>query len=233
MPAVPESRAPAVERSAVRSRRRDPHRVLREVQPLNWGRAALCGVLGAFFLSCLVLTVAGMGYVDFTIENYLGELLYASAAWHSPYRAWIVGFLGNLALGAVFGVGYAAGFEYFFRRADVRVGLGMGLLHLIVAALTVFPAFNIVHEFMADPSHPGTGPYAGFGLLGYGLSPDLTAALACGHLLFGVIMGGLYGPVREERVRLSQFEPRTLGDGEGDDTLADLEPGEKHWQIAS
>jgi hypothetical protein len=175
-------------------------RLLRRVQPINWGRAFLTGVFGVTLMMAFVDIFAMMGVSPFSFEVYLGTLLRGSGT-ADPHLSWIVGLLGNWLIGGLFGLVYAYFFEYIFRRADARIGLLVGLGHAGLAAVAIFPFFNILHQEV------GTGLFDSFGILGSGLSLSVPPILILGHCLFGATAGLLYGPVRLGRVQTRDFEP--------------------------
>jgi hypothetical protein len=182
--------------------RRDPHRVLRYEQPINWGRAFWVGMLAFMFMMFFVDCFDMMGISNFSFETYLGKLFYGETY---KDRAWLVGFLLNLGMGGMFGMLYGYFFEYSFYRANARNGILVGLIHTAVAAIAVFPFFNIIHEFL------GHERYAGFGILGSGQSPATPVVITLGHLLYGATLGTLYGPVRQARLRARDSEPGEFG----------------------
>jgi hypothetical protein len=172
-------------------------------QPINWGRAILCGMIGALFMMSFIDTFYMMGITPFCFELYLGSLIRGTV--QGGAHNWIVGFFANLVTGGLFGLFYAYCFEDIFQRSSARLGIWVGVWHTIVAAVAVFPFFGAVHEFM------GTGLYPEFGILGVKLGLPTTILLVAGHMLFGSSMGLFYGGVRERRVRERYFEPGESG----------------------
>lgn len=190
----------------------DRHKVLRNEQPINWPRAFIVGFIGASMMMAFIDIFAMMGWTTFSFEKYLGSILWVDN--YGP-RAWVVGLMANWFLGGIFGILYGYFFEYTFRRANVSVGLVMGLIHAAVAALAFFPFFSMIHQFFAE-SGVGDQAYgtpfgSGFGFFGAGLGPLTFVLLLGGHMLFGATMGLLYGPVRAERIRMREFEPGEYG----------------------
>lgn len=173
-------------------------RVMSSEQPLNWTRAFLIGSLGAIALMALLDTFTMLGVVDFSLEIFVGSMLRGSV--HGVHN-WTVGFIANLFVGGLFGMFYAYFFEYVFKRSSVPRGLIVGLVHSVVAALAVFPFFQILSEQIGAVAYPR------FGFFGFGQGLALPALLLVGHLIYGATMGLLYGPVRLKRVRLRDHEP--------------------------
>jgi hypothetical protein len=103
--------------------------------------------------------------------------------------------------GGYFGWIYGFLFEDVFKKANSRTGITVGFLHSILAAVAVFPFFEIVGEQM------NVRLYSHFGFFGSGLSPVTPFILLFAHLLFGATMGVFYGPVRMDRIRAQFMEP--------------------------
>jgi hypothetical protein len=174
----------------------------RTEQPIFWGRAFLSGVIGSIVMMGFIDNFFMLGITPFTYEQYLGSLLRGTIYGHAN---WIVGFLANLLMGGLFGFVYAWAFEYVFKRAGTRNGVYVGLFHSIIAAVAVFPFFNIIMAQM------NLGLYPGFGFFGVGLGAPTPILLLMGHFLFGAAVGLFYGPVRAFRVRARAWEPGEMG----------------------
>lgn len=179
---------------------------LRE-QPIHWGRALICGAIGAAFMMAFIDIFAMMGLTSFSYETYLGSLILYDS--YNP-QSWILGFIMNCVCGAVFGILYAYCFEYVFLRSSSRLGIILGVWHAMVAALAFFPFFNAIHEFTGIPIQ---GDSFAFGFLGskMGNGAVTPILLVTGNLLFGICLGTFYGSVRYDRVRARVFEPGETG----------------------
>jgi hypothetical protein len=149
-------------------------------------------------LSAFIDIFAMMGLTRFCFEVYLGTIFRDSLE-YTP-RAWIVGFIANLVIGGVIGILYGVVFESYFYRANARVGALLGLGHAAVAALAIFPFFEVVREQL------GLRMY-NFGFFGFGINVMTPLLLLVGHVMFGVTMGTFYGAVGARRVRTRDFEP--------------------------
>lgn len=170
--------------------------------PIYWTRAALSGILGATMMMGFLDIYAMMGITPFTFEQYLGGLLRGTPHGH---HNWTLGVLANWFVGALFGMVYAWAFEFIFKKSGGRVGTWVGLVHSVVAAVAVFPFFNILHEQV------NTGIYPDFGFFGVGLGGPTPILLLMGHLLFGATVGLFYGPVGSARIRARHWEPGEQG----------------------
>lgn len=171
-------------------------------QPIHWGRAFLCGVIGAVFMMMFLDTFYLMGITPFNFEVYLGALIRGTQ--HGPQN-WTLGFFASSLVGGVFGILYAYFFEYVFFRADSLLGIKLGFFHALFAAFAVFPFFGAIHEQL------DTGLYPQFGILGWELGAATPILIVTGHLLFGVCVGTFYGPARGDRVQFRYFEPGETG----------------------
>jgi hypothetical protein len=170
----------------------------RKQQPIHWFRAAVVGLVGTLMMMSWIDLFYLAGKTPFSFELYLGSLLRGT-----PYgdANWTIGFLVNLLVGSLFGIFYAYFFEYIYFRADVLTGLKVAIWHLLAAAILFFPYFGALHEFV------GTGLHPHFGILGSGLGVLTPILITLGHLLFGASTGLLYGGVKLERARETEFEP--------------------------
>src|SRR4051794_20734732 len=97
-------------------------------QPINWKRAIFCGILSAIFMMAFVDTFYLMGVIPFSFELYLGSLILGS---QYGGHIWTVGFFANWIVGAIFGVLYAYFFEFVFQKSSSRLGIWVGVWHLI------------------------------------------------------------------------------------------------------
>ena len=168
------------------------------VQPVNWHRAIISGMLGSLIMMSFVDTFYMMGVTPFCFETYLGSLLLMELY---QTKVWIVGFFANLVMGGVFGLLYGFVLEDVFKRSGARNGIFLGFYHAIVAAVAVFPFFKLVEDASRVEMYPN------FGFFGSGLGAATPLILFFGHLLFGACVGTFYGPVRMARMRARFEEP--------------------------
>jgi hypothetical protein len=177
----------------------------RNEQPLNWGRAVLCGIFGSWVLMSIIDICAMMGITHFCMETYVGSILRDSTEYSQ--RSWVIGFFANWVIGGLMGLLYAFAFESIYQRANGRVGTALGLLHTVLAGVAIFPFLEIMRSQMHLEIYPG----GGFGFFGAGIDAALPVILLVSHLAFGACMGTFYGPVRSWRVRARDFEPGEHG----------------------
>ncbi len=174
-------------------------------QPLNWGRAILCGVFGSWVLMSILDIFAMMGLSHFCMETYIGSILRGTTEFDQ--RSWLVGVFANWVIGGIMGVLYGFAFESIYFRANARVGAALGLLHTVFAACAIFPFLEVMRSQMHLEFFPN-----GFGFLGSAIDPGTPILLLVAHVAFGVCMGTFYGPVRSWRIRARDFEPGEQGE---------------------
>lgn len=145
-------------------------------------RAIGAGLIGAVLVWVIVL-VGGMiskNHADLCL------LLGASITGSADAASWITGAVGQLVLGAVSGVVYAAIFEWVTRRAGAVVGFVVGLAHVVVAGIATgfLPAQRLLDASIQPPA----------AFLEYrGLAALIAFIIA--HLAFGTFVGAVYGRV--------------------------------------
>ncbi|MGI9091136.1 MAG: hypothetical protein ACR2GG_08545 [Gemmatimonadaceae bacterium] len=101
--------------------------------------------------------------------------------------AWIIGFIMHLIISGLIGLVYAWGFETVTHRSGAAVGAGFAIIHAIIAGL-MFGIVPAIH-----PRIPEMMPAPGIFLSNMGMMGVLAFFLL--HLVYGSIVGALYGPV--------------------------------------
>jgi hypothetical protein len=129
------------------------------------------------------------GYTRIDLPYILGSMLTADRDKAKAY-----GYLVHLANGWGFALVYAAAFETS-GRADLLLGLLIGLVHGVFVVVVGLPLIPVFHPRMATE---GWGPQPTRQLeppgnlgLNYGLSTPLITLAA--HLVYGAILGFFYG----------------------------------------
>ncbi|HEX9870940.1 MAG TPA: DUF6789 family protein [Candidatus Tectomicrobia bacterium] len=149
---------------------------------MNYRKALIAGVIGAAVMSIIMAMARAMG-MPVNLEMMLGTMMGGPPS----AMTWLMGLIIHLIAGGVFALIYAAGFEYLTRRADWRVGLGFGVIHTLFSGLllAMMPGMHpLVPEMM-----PAPGAFmANLGMMG-------VAAFFMLHLIYGAIVGAMYGPV--------------------------------------
>lgn len=170
----------------------------KNVPPINWHRAIISGMVGSLIMMAFVDSFYMMGITPFCYENYLGSLLTMDLY---GGNVWTIGFFAELAITGVYGIFYGFFFESVYQRSSARNGIKVGFIHAIVAAVAIFPFFQLIEASAPVEMYPN------FGFFGSGLSPATPIILFLSHLIFGATVGTFYGPVRMERVRALFEEP--------------------------
>lgn len=149
---------------------------------MKYGKAFGAGVLGAVVMTVIMAMARAMG-MQVNLEMMLGTMMGSPP---SP-ATWIMGLIIHLVAGGIFALIYAAGFEYLTHRADWLVGLGFGFIHSLFAGLfmAMMPAMHpLIPEAM-----PAPGAFmSNLGMMG-------VVAEIMLHLIYGAIVGAMYGPV--------------------------------------
>lgn len=146
-------------------------------------RAVVSGLVGAVIVYAIV-AIAGRAAGR---EADLCLLLGASITGQAGAWTWVVGAIGQLVTGAVAAVIYAAIFEWVTQRAGAVIGLIIGLAHVVFAGIATgfLPAQRLLDATLRPP-----GAFLDYrGLV-------VLVAFVIAHVLFGVLVGTLYGPVR-------------------------------------
>jgi hypothetical protein len=137
---------------------------------IKYGKAFGAGVLGAVVMTALMAMARAMG-MPVNLEMVLGTMIGGAPS--------------------LFALIYAVGFEYWTHRADWLVGLGFGVIHTLFSSvlLAMIPAMHpLVPEQM-----PAPGPFmSNLGMMG-------VLAFFMLHLIYGAIVGAMYGPVIHSR----------------------------------
>jgi hypothetical protein len=149
---------------------------------MKYGKAFGAGVLGAVVMTVIMAMARAMG-MPVNLEMMLGTMMGGP-----PSAAkWVMGFIMHLMAGGIFALIYAVGFEYLTHRADWLVGVGFGAIHSLFAGLfmAMMPAMHpLIPEQM-----PAPGAFmANLGMMG-------VIAEIMLHLIYGAIVGAMYGPV--------------------------------------
>jgi hypothetical protein len=156
-------------------------------------KAILGGIIGATTISVVTAGLRAAG-VPINLELMLGSLFTESTS----FASWLLGLALHLMVGSAFGVVYALIFEHALYRASWGLGIVVSLAHLALVgfALAGVPAMH--------PLIPQALPAPGPMMLGYGTIGFVSFVLL--HLMFGVIVGGLYGSTRQSAMLRGKAE---------------------------
>ncbi len=146
------------------------------VARINTGRAAAAGLIGTLFATALWLLEPWLGLPRLAVGQILSHFIAVATAYFSPGPA--AGWTIHVLVGMLLAVAYARGFVGRVRGAPIARGLLYGCVIFLVAQL-VFT------------------PLVGAGVFSRGDVPMLAGSLL-GHLLYGGIVGGIYGVPKAE-----------------------------------
>jgi hypothetical protein len=154
---------------------------------MKYGKAFGAGIVGAMVMTIIMPMARAMG-MPANLEMMLGTMMGGAPR----LASWIMGFIIHLVAGGIFALIYAVGFEYLTHRADWLVGLGFGVIHTLFSGvlLATIPAMHpLVPEQM-----PAPGAFvSNLGMMG-------VLAFFMLHLIYGAIVGAMYGPVIHQPV---------------------------------
>jgi hypothetical protein len=154
---------------------------------MKTGKAFLAGVLGAVVMSGILWIARNAMGIPAHMEMMLGTMVVQKAA----LTAFLIGFGIHVLIGGVLALVYAWGFEHVTHRAGWLVGAGFGLVHATISGLgmAMVPA---IHPMIPEQM-PAPGAFmSNLGVIG------IVAEYAL-HVVYGAIIGALYGPVIRER----------------------------------
>ncbi|MGI8510332.1 MAG: DUF6789 family protein [Gemmatimonadaceae bacterium] len=149
---------------------------------MKTGKAFGAGVVGGIVMVILMWMARTFMGMHMDLSMMEGTLFLPMGP-----TAWIVGFIMHLIISGLIGLLYAWGFENVTHRSGAVVGMGFGVIHAVLAGLFMgmVPAMH--------PRIPEMMPAPGFFLSNMGMMGII--ALFVLHLVYGAIVGGMYGPV--------------------------------------
>ena len=150
------------------------------------GKAIVAGVVGGLAMTMLGWIVRRMGLA------MNGEMMLGTMMSSTPnLTTWLIGFAIHLMISALIALVYAWGFEHVTHRAGLGVGLGFSIIHVVIAGM-VMAMIPVMH-----PMIPEQMPAPGAFLANMGATFAFLFVME--HLIYGAIVGVLYGPVEHPR----------------------------------
>jgi hypothetical protein len=146
------------------------------------GKAVIAGVVGGVAMTLLGWIVRRLG-IQMNAEMMLGTMTGGAPA----LGTWLVGFVMHLVISALIALAYAWGFEHVTHRAGVAVGLGFAIVHVVIAGM-VMAMIPAMHPMIPEQM-PAPGAFMA------NMGATFVALFLIEHLLYGAIVGGMYGPV--------------------------------------
>jgi hypothetical protein len=158
---------------------------------MKTGKAFFAGMIGAVVMSAILWIARNVMGIPAHMEMMLGTMVVPNAA----LAAWLVGFGIHVLIGGVLALVYAWAFEHVTHRSGWLVGAGFGVVHATISGLgmAMVPA---IHPMIPEQM-PAPGAFMGnLGVIG------IVAEYAL-HVIYGAIVGALYGPVVRDRAPLA------------------------------
>lgn len=149
------------------------------------GSAAAGGVAGAAVMMGSLYAGRAVGLMDADFARYQGCMLLRRA----DSRAELVGWGCHLGMGAVLGLGHAAGYEVLGVEPGWRSGALLGLAHGVGAGAAL-PAMDAANPCVRS------GALDGFGAFAKRRGALMVAGFLVGHVVYGAIVGAAYGAAR-------------------------------------
>jgi hypothetical protein len=155
---------------------------------MNVSSILVAGFLATIALTTILSASQGLGYTRMSIPFLVGTIFTAGRD-----RAMVVGVAVHFVNGLVFALIYALGFEAV-GRATILLGAAAGFVHAIFVltiGMAVLPGLHphMVSEYYGPTPNRLLQP-PGFLALHYGRGTPVATILA--HLVYGLVLGGLY-----------------------------------------
>ncbi len=158
---------------------------------MKFGKAFIAGVIGAVVMTALMFMGRVMGMTAMNLEMALGSMMTQTVS----STSWILGLVLHLMVGGLIALIYGFGFEYIAHKAGWLTGVGFAIVHAIVSGIAM-GMIGMMHPLMvvAQPVSEGRLLAPGFFASNFGMMT--VGAFIMLHLVYGAIVGVLYGPVR-------------------------------------
>jgi hypothetical protein len=148
--------------------------------------AGLCGTL--------VFAVARMsGFSPYSFELNAGAVITGVHVAAVTPAVWMIGFVAKLLISGIIGLLYSGGFR-LLGRAGWDLGAAFGVIHWVIAG-SIMGMSTATGKLVQDPGYYGVN----FGWPTFVL-------LFVSHLMFGIVVGGLYMPARARMTSEEEYE---------------------------
>lgn len=148
------------------------------------GRAFAAGVAGGLVMTGgFGAAVRALG-LPLNLELVLGTLFLPRGL-----TAWLVGLAMHLVISGAIALVYAWGFERVTHRADAGVGAIFSMVHIVIAGLALL-AIPAIHPLIPEQMRAPGAFMSGLGVLG-------VVLFVIEHVIYGALVGAMYGEVRE------------------------------------
>jgi hypothetical protein len=150
---------------------------------LKVGKAIIAGLVGGAAMTGLAWLVRLTG-LQMNAEMMLGSMVSSSPG----LTTWLIGFVVHLMISALIALPYAWGFERVAHRAGAVVGLGFAVIHVVIAGI-VMAMIPAIHPMIPEQM-PAPGAFMA------NMGGTFVALFVLEHLVYGAIVGAMYGPVQ-------------------------------------
>lgn len=144
--------------------------------------AFLAGVIAGAAMT-IIMAVARLAGMRIHFEMMLGTMLGGEPS----IAKWAVGLIIHVTLSGMIALFYGFGFEHLTHRAGALVGIAFSTLHAAAAGIVIGFVPNL------NPIIPEIMPAPGFFMFNGGAAYVATFVLL--HLVYGAVVGVMYGPV--------------------------------------
>jgi hypothetical protein len=158
------------------------------------GKAFVAGITGGLVMSVLMWIGRTMG-MPANLEMMLGTIVLDPGA-----TAWIIGLVMHLTISGSIALIYAWGFEHVTHRAGWLVGGSFGIVHAVIAG-TVMGMMPAMNPRMPTPIMAPGAFMSSLGTMG-------VVAEFVLHLVYGAIVGAMYGAVLHGRLLVPEGSPQ-------------------------
>lgn len=146
-------------------------------------RVFLSGIVGCIVAVAIMVVAARLSGSAADICTLTGAVVIG----RTDALGWFAGFIVQVVIAVIAACIYAAIFEWVTRRAGALIGVAIAVPHVVIAGLSIgfLPAAPLIAH--------GIAPASAF------LEYDggwIVVAFVCAHLVFGFLVGSLYGRTR-------------------------------------
>lgn len=147
---------------------------------INVGGAIVAGLAASAVFSMFTGMARAMGMTKMSIEKTLGAMF-----GESPMAA-AAGWVMHFGAGVVFAIIYAEIFVLAGATSGWTIGAVIGLVHGLMVGAVLMPMMGVVHPAVKAGRMEAPGFFA------VNSGPMTPMGLIVGHIIFGVVLGGVY-----------------------------------------
>jgi hypothetical protein len=164
---------------------------------MKWGKAFLIGMLAGAVM-VLLLAIGRL----FGIQANLSMMVGTMFGFAPGIGTWILGFIVHVVLSGLIAFLYAAGFEYITHSASASIGATFSIIHILIGGF-MMGLIPLLH-----PMIPEMMPAPGAFLAGLGVAGVIEFIVL--HLVYGILVGAMYSPVKHSELQKVRKEQRPV-----------------------